>query len=524
MATTSRAAPAGAYEVAILDSGVDNQHNAFAGRIVAQACFSATSFCPNGGTSQIGARCGDNCTYSTQCDHGTHVGGIAAGASYTGGHEGVARGAGLVAIQIGHRSTSCGAGEPNPCWRYFFSDLDLALQHTLNLRNGGRNIAAINLSLGGPLHSTEASCGAAFPNTQNLASNLQAAGVAVVAAAGNDGSGTSVSYPGCLPSTFTVAATDDSDIPAGFSNNNAITDWWAPGVGIDAPVTSGPDAHGVEVGYVDGDPACRRARWRSCVSAWTATGFRRRSLPRPRTCPLRVSAITHDGVTRPRINVLDAATRNVNNNDFASPETLPASPAAGGFNDFDFTVCSDTEPGEPGPFSLDNGIWYSWTPAVTGTATISTEDNGGNVTSFDTTLAVYTGNTLGSLQSTRSTTTRAPVCGASSWFRSRAVRPTGSRSTASERRTDCSTCTSRTVLRRRAGEWRPPLSAPQRGRHQRHGRQRRDRVGGGNDTINTGDGDDRVCSEAGADEVNAGNGNDFVLAGPDADTIRGQAR
>ena len=35
--------------------------------------------------------------------------------------------------------------------------------------------------------------------------------------------------------------------------------------------------------------------------------------------------ITHDGVTRPRINVLDAATRNVNNNDFASPETLPAS-------------------------------------------------------------------------------------------------------------------------------------------------------------------------------------------------------
>ncbi len=57
-----------------------------------------------------------------------------------------------------------------------------------------------------------------------------------------------MSYPGCLPSTFTVAATDDSDIPAGFSNNNAITDWWAPGVSIDAPVTSGPDAHGTKSG------------------------------------------------------------------------------------------------------------------------------------------------------------------------------------------------------------------------------------------------------------------------------------
>ena len=76
---------------------------------------------------------------------------------------------------------------------------------------------------------------------------------------------------------------------------------------------------------------------------------------------------------------------------------LPATPAAGGFNDFDFTVCSDTEPGEPGPFSIDNGIWWNWTPAATGTATISTEDNGTNVTTFDTTLAVYTGNAIDAL-------------------------------------------------------------------------------------------------------------------------------
>ena len=36
----------GAYETAILDSGVDNQHNAFTGRIVAQACFSADVLLP----------------------------------------------------------------------------------------------------------------------------------------------------------------------------------------------------------------------------------------------------------------------------------------------------------------------------------------------------------------------------------------------------------------------------------------------------------------------------------------------
>ena len=118
----------------------------------------------------------------------------------------------------------------------------------LNLRNGGRKIIAVNLSLEGPLHSTEASCASAFPNTQNLAANLVAAGTAVVAAAGNDGSGTSVSYPGCLPSTLTVAASDDADVPAGFSNNNSITDWWAPGVNIDAPDHHLHDAHGIKSG------------------------------------------------------------------------------------------------------------------------------------------------------------------------------------------------------------------------------------------------------------------------------------
>ena len=93
--------------------------------------------------------------------------------------------------------------------------------------------------------------------------------------------------------------------------------------------------------------------------------------------------------------MLDAATWTVNNNDFAYAEVFTGN---GPINDFDFTVCSDTEPGEPGPFSLDNGIWWDWTPASTGTATISTEDSGSFVTTFDTTLAVYTGSTLPTLK------------------------------------------------------------------------------------------------------------------------------
>ena len=513
----------GAYEVAILDSGVDNQHNAFLGRIVAQACFSGGSDCPNGATSQVGGNAADNCTYSVQCDHGTHVAGIAAGTSFTGGHEGVARGAGIVGVQIGSRfddAATCGG--TIPCWRYFFSDLDLALQHTLNLRNGGRNIAAINLSLGGPLHTTEANCGAAFPNTQNLAANLQAAGVAVVAAAGNDGSGTSVSYPGCLPSTFTVAATDDSDTPAGFSNNNAITDWWAPGVNIDAPVTTSTTAHGNKSGTSMATPHVvgAMALLRECVDG---NGVPQTVSAAAADLSATGTTITHDGVSRPRINVLDAATRNVNNNDFASPEFVPASPVAGGFNDFDFNVCSDTEPGEPGPFSLDNGIWYSWTPAVTGTATISTEDNGTNVTTFDTTLAMYTGSTLGSLS------LYASDDDAGTGTRSLVVVPVNAGTTYRIKIDGFAAANGLLNLHVENGP--PPACGGvgatlvgTDGDNTINGTAGNDVIvaGAGADTINSLGGNDRICGGAGPDDISTGDGDDFVLAGPDADTLRGQ--
>ncbi len=510
----------GAFEVAVIDSGVDNQHSAFTGRIVDQACFSATSWCPNGATSQTGGAAGDNCTYSTQCDHGTHVGGIAAGSSYTGGHEGVARGAGIVAIQVGHRSTTCAVGEPNPCWRYFFSDLDLALQHTLNLKNGGRNIVAANMSLGGPLHATEASCGSAFPNTQSIMANLLAAGVAPVSAAGNNGSGTSVSYPACVPSSYAVAASDDSDVPAGFSNNNAITDWWAPGVGIDAPVTASSTAHGNKSGTSMAAPHVTGAfaLLRECVDG---NGVPQTSAAAAADLSATGPTITHDGVARRRINVLDAATSNVNNNDFAAPEVLPANPGAG-FNDFDFTVCSDTEPGEPGPFSLDNGIWYSWTPATTGTATISTDDAGGNVTTFDTTLAMYTGSTLAGLS------TYASDDDSGVGLRSQIVVPVQGGTTYRIKVDGFGGGNGLLNLHLELG------APPQCGGVNAtlvdgpagsfiNGTAADDVIvaGAGDDTIVARGGNDRVCGDAGADDISTLSGNDFVLGGPDADTIAG---
>ena len=173
-ATTSTAATGGAYQVAIIDSGVDNQHNAFTGRIVRQACFVTDSrparAAPTPSSAPPG---GDECTHSTDCDHGTHVGGIAAGSFFTGGHEGVARGAGIVAIKV---------AQDNPTsarWTASFSAIDQALQHVLNLKNSTNpNIASVNLSIGTNAVFTagDPACNAVNPSTSVLFGQLQAAG------------------------------------------------------------------------------------------------------------------------------------------------------------------------------------------------------------------------------------------------------------------------------------------------------------------------------------------------------------
>ncbi|MGW0478683.1 S8 family peptidase [Nonomuraea sp. NPDC003214] len=223
--------------VVVLDTGIDPDHQAFAGRITAEACFSAVdqgvkSLCPNGQTSQTGPRAADattaNCLAGgvNLCDHGTHVAGIAAG---TGG---VAPGAGIIAVQVFSRVEDMDVcGEP-VCLLAFESSLRLAMDHVASLT---APIAAVNLSLGGMPSETSCDTSEEGQVLKPKIDALLAKGIATVVAAGNEYF-EGASYPACITSAVAVGANDDGDAIADFSNRGALLDLFAPGVDIESAV------------------------------------------------------------------------------------------------------------------------------------------------------------------------------------------------------------------------------------------------------------------------------------------------
>ncbi len=224
------------WTVAVLDTGVDKTHPMLQGKVVDEACFSSNnpllnnySVCPSGSSRQIGTGTGVNCTDFPLCSHGTHIAGIIAGQSDQ--FSGVAPGASLIAIQVGSKvddAEVCGAGN-NPCLLMLRSDIIAALEHVYTIRNQ-YNIAAANLSLGE--EGSASVCDEEDPLYTQVVDNLTAANIAVVVAAGNQGTTTILDVPACIASAISVGATTDEDTIASFSNSADTLDLLAPGVKI----------------------------------------------------------------------------------------------------------------------------------------------------------------------------------------------------------------------------------------------------------------------------------------------------
>ena len=229
--------------VAILDTGVDRNHPFFGGRVVHEACFSttfasqhATSACPNGTATQIGTGAAAPCSMS-ECFHGTHVAGIAAGyqsASFAG----VAKGASIIAIQVFSRfddSSVCGTAS---CALSYTSDQLRALDYVLQLR-ATYTIASVNMSLGGSVYTSQSSCDLANSTTKRAIDSLRAVGTATVIASGNDGYANAISEPGCISSAVSVGNTTNADTLFRPSNIASFITMMAPGTGIRSSVPGG---------------------------------------------------------------------------------------------------------------------------------------------------------------------------------------------------------------------------------------------------------------------------------------------
>ncbi|HGW3983692.1 TPA: S8 family peptidase [Acinetobacter baumannii] len=172
----------------IVDTGILSSHQEFSGRVLS----GYTAISDGNGT--------------TDCNgHGTHVAGTVGGTTY-----GVAKNVNLVPIRI----LGCdGSGASSNV----IAGLDWILKN-------GKKPAVVNMSLGGATSSSLDSA------VENLFNN----GYVMVVAAGNSNTDACTSSPARVSKAITVAATDNTDTRASYSNYGSCVDIFAPGSQINS--------------------------------------------------------------------------------------------------------------------------------------------------------------------------------------------------------------------------------------------------------------------------------------------------
>jgi len=196
-------------KIAVLDTGIDQDHEDLAAKIVANQNFS------------------DSTTVDDLYGHGTHVAGIAAAITNNGvGVAGAGYNSSLMNVKVLGDS---GSG----LYSWVASGIIWAAD------NGAK---VINMSLGG---------GSPSPTLEDAINYAWSRGVVLVAAAGNNGD-SAHRYPAYYTNIISVAATSQNDAKASWSTYGTWVDVAAPGVSIYSTLPNHPNNLGLNYGYLDG--------------------------------------------------------------------------------------------------------------------------------------------------------------------------------------------------------------------------------------------------------------------------------
>ena len=204
--------------VAIMDSGLDALHPAFEAALLHEQHF-------------LGQGTDQGPTAADGHGHGSHVAGVIASGGTGGAPRGVAPGVGLVAVRV--------LNESNRGW---VSDWVAGLEHVVELHeeDNGIRVDVVNMSLATNARF-DGDCAENYPSFHAAAEAARQQGIAMFAAAGNNGSTTQLTSPSCLADVFSVGMSTKTTPEAvvRLSNRNQDLDLLAPGENISSVQAGG---------------------------------------------------------------------------------------------------------------------------------------------------------------------------------------------------------------------------------------------------------------------------------------------
>jgi|GEM_PF-2993499 len=201
----------------IIDTGIQNTHAAFTGRIRNQTCFCTVTNLGGGGCCPNTQGTDTSAEDDAASSHGTHIAGTIAGNG--GGVVGVAPDAGLVIAKVCNSAGSC-----------TLADLIAGVDWCVT-QQATYNISVVSISIGdGVSYASQNDCPSSALDT--AINTAYQAGMFVGIATGNDGYTTGISYPACSPNATAVGSSTKADDMSSFTNRGPLLGVLAPGSNI----------------------------------------------------------------------------------------------------------------------------------------------------------------------------------------------------------------------------------------------------------------------------------------------------